>query len=242
MKAMTKTMLRFLPGLLLLAGCAHPSSGQTKVTRLAVDEFEQKLQTISDHQLIDVCTLDEFRQRHIDGAVNVDFYRKDFKDAVGFYDKNKPTFVYCYAGSRSADAVAIMEKLGFREVYELKGGISSWMKAGKPVVQQSVPVGSGISEAAYKTTLDSAEKVLVVFSTTWCPPCRKLKPVLDELEPGLSGQVKIARLDGDLNKEQGNRVGVEGFPTLILYKQGKEVWRHTGFMEKDELSKTLSTY
>lgn len=77
-------------------------------------------------QVIDVRTSDEFTDGFIDGAVNIDFFGEDFKSEINALDKDIVTLVYCKSGGRSGKAAKLMSELGFRIVYDLKGGYMNW--------------------------------------------------------------------------------------------------------------------
>lgn len=91
--------------------------------------------------LIDVRTYDEFIVEHIDGAINIDIQRHDFKERLdNMINKNNPCYVYCKAGKRSEQAMKIMSADGFDEVYNLQGGIEAWKQAGYPVIKSSLQI------------------------------------------------------------------------------------------------------
>ncbi|MCB9053053.1 MAG: rhodanese-like domain-containing protein [Lewinellaceae bacterium] len=78
-------------------------------------------------QLIDVRTPEEYNEGHIEGAVNIDFYADDFEQQLQQkLDKGKPVLLYCRSGSRSAQSAEQMKALGFKEMYDLKGGFMAW--------------------------------------------------------------------------------------------------------------------
>jgi rhodanese-related sulfurtransferase len=89
----------------------------------------------SDFFIVDVRTPEEFRDGHIEGAVNVDFRSGNFPNEIDRFDKNKTYFVYCRTGNRSYDAVALMGPLGFRSIVRLAGDITGWKSAGLPIVK-----------------------------------------------------------------------------------------------------------
>src|SRR5262249_61038863 len=70
---------------------------------------------------------------------------------------------------------------------------------------------------------------VVDFSAAWCPPCRMIEPVVDELASSLAGQPAVSRLDLDRHPETGTRFGVLSLPTLILFARGRPVDRVVGF-------------
>lgn len=82
------------------------------------------------HVLLDVRTPEEFSSGHIKGASNMNFYNDNFEDDIDGLDKRKKYLVYCGSGGRSRQAMFLMRDLGFEEVYNLTGGISSWNENG----------------------------------------------------------------------------------------------------------------
>ncbi len=110
---------------------AYGASGQS----LAPQAFENKFNQSKFPQLVDVRTPQEYEAGHLKDAVNIDVKGADFRTAIEKLDKSRPVFVYCRSGVRSKTAISILKEAGFKEVYELDGGINAWIKAGKPVVQ-----------------------------------------------------------------------------------------------------------
>jgi rhodanese-related sulfurtransferase len=101
------------------------------------DAFEliQKNKGNNNFVIVDVRTPEEFKDGHIESAVNVDFRSGNFGTEIDRLDKNKTYFVYCRTGSRSYDAVALMGSFGFRSIVRLAGDITGWKSAGLPVVK-----------------------------------------------------------------------------------------------------------
>ncbi len=85
--------------------------------------------------LLDVRTQEEFKSGHLEGAVNLDFYAADFKESLSQMDTGNIYLVYCRSGNRSSTALGIMGELGFKEAYNLLGGIIAWEGEGLPVVK-----------------------------------------------------------------------------------------------------------
>lgn len=79
--------------------------------------------------VIDVRTPQEYQDGHIKNAQNINVQSADFKAKMGNFDKDKPIYIYCRSGARSAKAGKILEDMGFKEIYDLKGGILSWKGA-----------------------------------------------------------------------------------------------------------------
>lgn len=98
---------------------------------LSVDEFKKTLSEDPTIQLVDVRTPAEYAEGHLAGAVNIDWFGKDFMDqAEAHLDKTRPVLVYCRSGRRSAAAAAALEKQGY-SVSNMLGGYLAWCKAGK---------------------------------------------------------------------------------------------------------------
>ncbi|MBI1185489.1 rhodanese-like domain-containing protein [bacterium] len=88
---------------------------------------------LKNGKIIDVRTADEFSDSYIQGAENIDIMHPDFVENVKNLDKNQAYFVYCRSGARSANAMSVMQELGFKEVYNLNGGIMQWEFSGNEV-------------------------------------------------------------------------------------------------------------
>ncbi|NLW25533.1 MAG: thioredoxin [Clostridia bacterium] len=87
--------------------------------------------------------------------------------------------------------------------------------------------------------LQANEPVLVDFWAAWCGPCRMIAPVVEELAEDFAGKAKVGKLNVDEHGSIAQKYGVMSIPTLILFKDGKEVTRVVGFRPKAELAKTI---
>lgn len=85
--------------------------------------------------ILDVRTPEEFLGECIENAVNLDYYSDTFKNDLDELDKNKTYLIYCRSGRRSENALNIMKELGFREVYNMSGGIIKWKSEGLPTTK-----------------------------------------------------------------------------------------------------------
>lgn len=83
--------------------------------------------------------------------------------------------------------------------------------------------------------LQSDLPTLTDFWAVWCGPCRMIAPILEDMAEEYDGKIKITKLDVDHNPSTAMRYGVQGIPTLILFKNGQEVERIVGAMPKQRL-------
>ncbi|MCB0443745.1 MAG: thioredoxin [Flavobacterium sp.] len=87
----------------------------------------------------------------------------------------------------------------------------------------------------FKTIINSPKPVLVDFFATWCGPCQMLSPVLKEVKDELGEKVTIIKIDVDRNQSLATQFQVRGVPTMMLFKNGKQVWRQSGLLSKQEI-------
>lgn len=99
-------------------------SAQSKL--MSCSNFESRTNEESNVQLIDVRTKEEFEAGAISGAVNLNILDGTFQDNINTLDKEKPVYVYCAKGGRSAKAAKLLVQQGFKEVIDLKGGYSAY--------------------------------------------------------------------------------------------------------------------
>jgi thioredoxin len=219
--------------LLILSACTN---GQNANYGLTVNEFNDKLKQTPNAQLIDVRTSGEFAGGHLENAINYDWNGDNFESQIKELDKQKPVFVYCLSGGRSASAASSMRSAGFKTVYEMNGGMMKWRAAGLPETSNvSTNQSNGMSLVDYTKLTKSYKKVLIDFYAEWCAPCKKMKPYLDEIANDMKDQVKVIRIDADQNKTLMQELKIDGLPVLVLYNNGNQTWRKDGFVEKAEV-------
>ena len=211
-----------------------------KGSELTAVDFKKKLDQAGNAQLVDVRTPGEYAEGHLQNAVNIDWNSDDFAAQAEKLDRSKPVFVYCLAGSRSSSAAESFRNMGFKEVYDLKGGIMKWRKAGLP--EEGAPAIAKTAKMSlkdYNALVKGHRQVLVDIYAPWCGPCKRMAPFIEEIEREQSGNLKVVRINADDNEELMNRLGIDALPTVFVYQAGKETWKTVGYIEKDEILKHI---
>lgn len=118
------------------SACAQQEELNTgTVERVSVERFEEMLVAADDTQLIDVRTDAEVSEGVIPGAEQMDITtRREFERQVQQLDRDRPVLIYCRSGNRSGQAAKYLHEQGFKEVYDLDGGIISWQEQGRKLV------------------------------------------------------------------------------------------------------------
>jgi rhodanese-related sulfurtransferase len=223
--------------LVLLATVLFSCQGGAQPSDIPVAQFSAGIEK-TNVQVLDVRTLEEYNSGHISGSLLADWaQREQFNERVKSLDKSKPVYTYCLSGGRSRAAAAQLRQAGFKEVYNLEGGIVAWKRAAHPV--EGVVRGKQMTLDEYRSLVSTDQTVLVDFGAVWCPPCRKMEPVLKDLVQSNGSAFKLVAIDGGVQEDLAKQLHADAFPTFIIYKGGKEVWRRQGVVSKEELLKQL---
>ena len=94
----------------------------------------------------------------------------------------------------------------------------------------------------FKDIIHSENLVLIDFSAEWCGPCQTLAPILKDLKSEIGDVVKIVKVDVDRNQPLASHFSIRSVPTMILFKNGKEVWKGSGVMTKADLIRTIKSH
>lgn len=223
---------------LLVTVLVSCSNGQPQFT-LSAKSFAEKIQETPNRVIIDVRTPGEFSSGHLENALNYDWNGSEFDQQIASLDKSKPVFVYCLSGGRSSAAADKMRSIGFKEVYELKGGIMQWRSENLPETTNNQESSPGMSEQAFQALLNSDKLILIDFYADWCVPCKKMEPYLNEISTELKNSVTVIRINVEENQELCKTLGISAIPVLQVYKDKKMTWTTTGLVEKEEVMKHL---
>ena len=94
----------------------------------------------------------------------------------------------------------------------------------------------------YKEIIDSNNVVLVEFFASWCPHCQRMMPVVEEVKEKLGDRASVYQFDIDKYPRLTEENDVESYPTFIVYKNGREVWRQSGEMPGDDLYREVARF
>ena len=91
----------------------------------------------------------------------------------------------------------------------------------------------------FDTFIKLEKPVLIDFFATWCGPCKALAPILKQVKDSLGERITILKIDVDKNQQISNQYQVRGVPRMILFKEGKQLWRQSGVLSLDKIIKTI---
>ncbi len=97
-------------------------------------------------------------------------------------------------------------------------------------------------KSSFQNIIDSKIPVLVDFFADWCGPCKMLAPILAQVKQELGDNVKIVKIDVDKNQALANTYQVRGVPTMLLFKNGKQVWRQSGVVQRNDLINVVRSF
>lgn len=234
-------ILKYLVSLLFLTttimSCAqnNPNKSSIELT-ISTTAFSAAVKQ-PGAQILDVRTAGEYQSGHIANALQANWLDpKEFKNRTQHLDKSKIIYIYCQSGGRSASAQAALMEAGFK-VVNLEGGMSNWRMQQMPVEGAGNAVQMRVVD--FEKLLQSNQYVLVDIGAVWCPPCRKMQPVMDALKQTPPKPFYFLAVDGGQDMDVMKLVKADDLPTFILYKNGVEVWRKVGVAPKEDFEKAF---
>ncbi|CAM3710040.1 thioredoxin [Flavobacterium saliperosum S13] len=94
----------------------------------------------------------------------------------------------------------------------------------------------------FSEIINKDQPVLVDFFATWCGPCQTLSPILKQVKDELGDSVSILKIDVDKNQAIAAQFQVRGVPTMLLFKNGKQLWRQSGVLSKNDLISVIKQH
>ena len=91
----------------------------------------------------------------------------------------------------------------------------------------------------FQEIINGKTPVLVDFHAVWCGPCKTLSPIIKEVKKEFGDKLMVVKIDVDKNQSLAGKLGIRGVPTMILYKEGKQLWRQSGVVDKNQLAQII---
>ena len=219
-----------------------PSCNIDKSNLISASDFNQMIKNDKSAIIIDVRTPEEFNKGHLRNALNINWFDKNFDENINIFNTDLPVFVYCLSGGRSSQANEKIKSLGFKNVYELNGGILEWRKSKFPEAILNNNYDNSLNVEDFNDLIKTDKIVLVDYYANWCAPCKIMEPYLDELSLEYSQNMKLVRIDYDENLPLVRSLEVYGLPVLQIYKDKNLLWSHVGFIEKSSVEEQLKKF
>lgn len=94
-------------------------------------------------------------------------------------------------------------------------------------------------KGTFESIINSHQPVLIDFYAEWCGPCKAQSPILKEIASELGEKIKVIKIDVDKNPEIAMKYRIQGVPTLMVFKNGQQVFRQSGMMSKPQIYNIL---
>jgi len=195
--------------------------------------------------LLDVRTISEFQNQHLENALQLDYYKLDFKSKLLLLPKDEPIYLYCTTGYRSERAAKILSENGYSNIYNLEKGIMDWNLQNLPTVTEPDAVKDTENEWTienYQKLIQSDTLVFIDFYAPWCAPCRKMMPIIDSLKTEYHGIIKIEKINVDASKQLVKELKINSVPYFVLYKTGNLFFEKNGYITREEIIENLKKY
>ncbi len=213
------------------------SQASQQVLTISATDFKKAIDQ-PGAQILDVRTAGEFKSGYIKNALQADYMNAvEFQERTQHLDKSKTVYIYCQSGGRSAAAQNDLIQKGFN-VVNMEGGISNWKMNQLPVEGNTNTVQMRVTD--FDKVIADNQLVLVDIGATWCPPCKKMQPTVDQIKKEQGNALYFLAVDGGVDMDVMKHVQFESLPTYIIYKNGKEVWRKQGIVAAEEFQKVFA--
>ncbi len=94
----------------------------------------------------------------------------------------------------------------------------------------------------FTNIINTNTPVLIDFYADWCGPCKMLSPILKEVKDEMGERIKVIKIDVDKNQSLAAQYQVRGVPTMLLFKNGQQLWRQSGVLQKNDIINTINSY
>lgn len=94
-------------------------------------------------------------------------------------------------------------------------------------------------DESFDDIINGSTPVIVDFYADWCKPCKIQAPILEELESELGEKVRVVKVNVDYEDQLANKYGIQSIPTIMVFKNGKTIWKAVGVQQKETLTKVV---
>lgn len=241
-KLLSSLLILFFTGISLVSKAQDPPPF---IKNVIADTFKILSESSTNGIILDVRTPEEIANGYISNASMINFYDENFVEKINLIPKDKEVYVYCKAGGRGSQAALLLQKNGFTKVYNLEGGIMAWEAKNFLLVKPENTTDEHIQQLSltdFNKMLETEQPVLIDFHTLWCSPCKKMAPVVDKIEKEYKDKAAVMRIDIDKSKEVAKAYNITSIPVFVVFKNGKEIWRHVGMISEEELKKQIDLH
>lgn len=96
--------------------------------------------------------------------------------------------------------------------------------------------------ASFQELVQSDKPVLIDFHAEWCGPCKMMAPAIQQAKQRLGSRAKVLKIDVDRNPDLAQKLGIQGVPTLMIYRQGQLQWRQSGVLSAEQLVRQVEAF
>lgn len=229
-----KTILIFATILITLSNTTY---AQTEKHISAV-KLSESIRSKTDVLLLDIRSLESYMAGHLSKSINIPF-DQNFGLKIKFFEEKYIIVLVSSDQNTSEMAYSIIQQNLKNKVFILKNGLEDWKNNKNPIEIFDQDDKTKLSFESYFSSVKNSDRIMMFFGASWCGPCQALTKELDKIAAGETN-FKIKKINIDAEKPLTLSQGVEGYPTIIFYKSGVEVWRRKGFMPKDSVIQIMN--
>jgi len=93
-----------------------------------------------------------------------------------------------------------------------------------------------MSKGSFNKLINSERPILIDFHATWCGPCKMLSPIIQEIKEDFGDKIRVIKIDVDKNPELSKKLEIMSMPTMMIFKNGKNLWRTVGVQTKSAIA------
>lgn len=229
--------------LLLMTACMGGPAD--KVQAVAVDDLEQAMRPYANLQVVDLRSPEDYLESHLPGAINIDRNSPTFEKELAGLNPGRPVYFYCANGMTSAEVIKNLPKSSYVKIYDVTGGFAAWSGAGKKLSRvDRVSRPEPVTRSEYDALVKKNDYILLQFSPSSVDPevLKKLDSMMESIVKKKSGEIAFRKYNYRDQVSLARDLKVNNLPTLILYRQGTEVWRYEGMPDKTEVESNLEKH